>query len=148
MRITVLVLCALLFCAFTAKADDPGRSIGLVKKVTGDASIIRDGRQIAAQPGFSLQQGDVLTTGATGSMGIILRDDTMLSMGSSSEIHMEQFTFDPARQKLGMVARVTRGVIGYISGRIARLAPGSVRIETPVATLGVRGTHLYARIEP
>ncbi len=148
MCITVLVLCALLSLASAAMADDPGRSIGIVKTATGEASVLRDGRRIAAQPGLSLARGDVLSTGATGTMGVILRDDTILSMGSSSEIHMEQFTFDPARHDLGMVMRVARGIIAYLSGRISRLAPGSVRIETPVATLGVRGTYLYARIEP
>ncbi len=149
MRIPVLVLFVLFALAFAARGEDTVRHpIGLIKTASGEASIIRDGHRLTAQPGLSLAQGDVLSTGATGSMGVILRDDTILSMGSSSEIHIEQFIFDPARAKLGMVMRVARGVIGYLSGRISRLAPGSVRIETPVATLGVRGTHLYARIEP
>jgi hypothetical protein len=148
MRLPVLVFCAFLACAFTAKAEEVSRPIGLVKTVKGEATITREGRQSVAQPGLSLAQGDILSTGATGSMGVILRDDTIISMGSSSEVRMDKFIFDPARNDLGMVVRVTRGVIGYLSGRISRLAPGSVSIETPVATLGVRGTHLYARIEP
>ena len=47
-----------------------------------------------------------------------------------------------------MVIRVSQGIISYISGMISKLAPGSVRIETPVATLGIRGTSLLARIAP
>jgi hypothetical protein len=148
MRIPVLVFFALFVFVSAAMGEDAIRPIGLVKTASGEATVIRDGHRIAAQPGLSLAQGDVLSTGAKGSMGVILRDDTILSMGSSSEIHIEKFLFDPAREKLGMVMRVARGVIGYLSGRISRLAPGSVRIETPVATLGVRGTHLFARIEP
>ena len=148
MRILVLVLCALLATAFSVKAEDLHRPIGLVKTATGDASILRDGRPIAAQPGYSLLEGDVLLTGAKGTMGIILRDDTILSMGSSTEIRLEQFTYEPAEHKLGMVLRVAKGIVGYLSGRISKLAPGSVRLETPVATLGVRGTYLFARIFP
>jgi hypothetical protein len=47
-----------------------------------------------------------------------------------------------------MVVRVTRGIMAYLSGMISKRAPGSVRIETPVATLGVRGTYLAVRIAP
>ena len=93
-------------------------------------------------------RGDVLSTGATGSLGIILRDDTVLSLGPSSQTGIEQFAYEPAQGNLGMVLRVTRGVIEYLSGKISKLAPGAVRIETPSATLGIRGTHLLARIEP
>jgi len=148
MRILVLVLCALLATAFSVKAEDPHRSIGLVKTATGEASILRDGRPIDAQPGYSLLQGDVLLTGAKGTMGVIFRDDTILSMGSATEIRLVQFDFEPAEHKMGMVVRVAKGIIAYLSGRISKLAPGSVRLETPVATLGVRGTYLFARIIP
>ena len=147
MRIAVLIICALLAGATVAAAQDE-RSIGLVKTASGDAFILRDGRRMAALPGSGLFLGDVLSTGATGTLGIILRDDTVMSLGPSSETRIEQFAFEPAEQKLGMVLRVTRGLISYLSGRISKLAPGSVRIETPVATLGIRGTRLVARIVP
>ncbi len=147
-RILVLLFCTLLATALTVQAEDLRRPIGLVKSTTGEASILRDGRQVAAQPGYPLLQGDVLLTGPKGTMGVILRDDTILSLGSSTETRLEQFAFEPAEHKLGMVVRVAKGLIGYLSGRISKLAPGSVRLETPVATLGVRGTYLYARIVP
>lgn len=143
-----LLLCALFVTATTVQAENNPATIGLVKVATGDAAILRDGRRIVARPGIQLVQGDVLSTGTKGSMGVILRDDTLLSLGASSETHLEQFVFEPANHKLGLVVRVAHGVIGYLSGRIAKLAPGSVRLETPVATLGVRGTYLVARIVP
>ena len=144
----LLLLCALFVTATTVRAENHPAPIGLVKVVTGDAAILRDGQRIVARPGIQLIQGDVLSTGAKGSMGVILRDDTLLSLGASSETRLEQFVFEPVNQKLGLVVRITHGVIGYLSGRIAKLAPGSVRLETPVATLGVRGTYLVARIVP
>jgi hypothetical protein len=147
MRITVVMICALLTSATLAAAEDD-RPVGLVKTVSGEAFILREGRRLPALPGSGLVLGDVLSTGATGSLAVILRDDTALSLGPSTETRIEQFAFNPAEQKLGMVLRVTRGLFAYLSGRISRLAPGSVRIETPVATLGVRGTHLVARIVP
>ena len=145
--VTVLMMCVLLACATGASArEDP--SIGLVKTATGEASILREGRRLAALPGLGLALGDVLATGSSGTLGVILRDDTVISLGPSSQIRLERFAFDPAQGNLGMVLRMTRGLMEYLSGRISKLSPGSVRIETPVATLGIRGTHLLARIEP
>jgi hypothetical protein len=147
MRILILILFALLTSATMATAQD-ARSIGIVKTAHGDAFILREGQRMAALPGSGLVLGDVLSTGAGGALGVILRDDTVLSLGPSTETRIEQFAFESADQKPGMVLRVTRGLIGYISGKISKLAPGSVRIETPVATLGIRGTRLVARIVP
>ena len=147
MRIAILIVCALLACATAASAQDE-RPIGLVKTASGEAVILRGGRSLAAQPGSTLMLGDLLSTGTSGTLGVILRDDTVLSLGPSSQTRIERFAFDPAQVNLGMVLRVTRGLIEYLSGKISKLAPGSVRIETPVATLGIRGTHLLARIEP
>jgi hypothetical protein len=148
MRRLVLMMCTLLASATIAAAQDDRRPIGLVKTATGDAFILRNGERLAALPGYWLVQGDTLSTGATGSLGVILRDDTVLSLGPSTETRIEQFAFDPAAQKLEMVIRLTRGIIAYMSGRISKLAPGSVRIETPVATLGIRGTYLVAKVVP
>lgn len=147
MRILALMICMLLACATISVAQDT-QPIGLVKMATGEVSIVRDGQRMAALPGQQLMLGDVLSTGAAGAVGVIMRDDTVLSLGPSSETRLEQFAYGHAEQKMGMVLRVSKGLISYLSGKIAKLAPGSVRIETPVATLGIRGTRLVARIVP
>jgi hypothetical protein len=147
MRIILLLLFFVLTGA-TIGAAQEDRPIGLVKSASGEASILRDGQRITALPGSPLRLGDVLVTGSNGALGVILRDDTVLSLGPSSRTGIERFVYEPAQGHLGMVLRVSRGVIEYLSGKISKLAPGSVHIETPVATLGIRGTHLLARIEP
>jgi hypothetical protein len=48
---------------------------------------------------------------------------------------------------VGLGLRLLRGVATYISGRIAQLAPGAVKIETPTAVLGIRGTHLLIGVD-
>jgi hypothetical protein len=47
-----------------------------------------------------------------------------------------------------MVLKFVRGVAAYVSGRIAKLAPDSIRLETPAAIVGVRGTTVAIRVEP
>ncbi len=148
MRISLLVICTLLAVATSAYSEEELRPIGIVKVATGDAAILRNSQRLAAKPGHQLYQKDILSTGPAGKMSVILRDDTIIALGSSSELHIVKFDFEPSRQNLGMVLRVTRGIMGYRSGRIAKLSPSSVHIETPKATLGIRGTYLMMRIMP
>lgn len=144
------IIMAFLLClvAGSAGAQEAPSPVGMVKSVTGSAHVERQGRRLPATAGFVLMQGDRITTGSDGSLGILLRDETALSLGSSTDTTVEHFVFEPGDNKAGMVLRVARGFFCYLSGKIAKLAPGSVRIETPVATLGVRGTHFVARIDP
>jgi hypothetical protein len=46
------------------------------------------------------------------------------------------------------VLKVVRGVVAYVSGRIAKLSPDAVRLETPSAIIGVRGTRLVIEVGP
>jgi hypothetical protein len=81
-------------------------------------------------------------------MGVVLRDDTRLSLGPETEIRIDQFVFAPAKGHLALVLKMARGVMSFVSGTIAKLSPDAVRIETPVAVLGVRGTQFLAKVEP
>jgi hypothetical protein len=107
---------------------------------------VRGNSQVPAQAGQLLYQSDLLRTGADGTVGVALKDDTRVALGPSSEIRLDRFSYAPAEGQLALVLRVVRGVAAYVSGRIAKLAPDAVRIETPSAILGVRGTTLAVRI--
>jgi len=93
-----------------------------------------------------LRMHDILRTAADGHLGAILQDGTGIGLGPSTELNLDTFIYDPANGKLGLVLRLVRGVIAYFSGRIAKLAPGSVTVETPVGVIGLRGTHLAVTI--
>lgn len=138
-----MVLVSVLLGAI-ASAQSP---IGLVKVTEGSATVQRSGATLPAQLGLALQEGDVLRTGADGRMGVVLRDDTKLSLGPETEIRIDQFLFAPAKGGLALVVKMARGVMAFVSGNIAKLSHDSVRIETPVAILGVRGTQFLAKVE-
>jgi hypothetical protein len=121
---------------------------GHVKVVSGSAFVVRGGSMIPAQPGQAIYQSDALRTGADGALGITLLDDTRVSLGPSSEVRVDRFLFAPGESGVGMVLKFMRGVAAYVSGRMAKLAPDSVRLETPAAIVGVRGTTIAIRVEP
>jgi hypothetical protein len=123
------------------KPDAAGR----IKIASGAAFIVRAGQTIPAQVGATVFEADVLRTGADGHLGLMMKDDTRLSLGPSGEIRLDRFAFAPAEGRLGFVLSVVRGVAAYVSGRIAKMAPDAVRLETPAAIVGVRGTTVVVR---
>jgi len=121
-------------------------TIGSVKKVSGQVAVVRDGQRTPAHPGFKLHAGDILETGPDGLLGLVLRDDSLVSLGPSSRIAIEKFRFVPAEGQLGITTRILRGTMAYVSGLIGRLAPESATFVTPVATIGVRGTRFAVKV--
>lgn len=120
---------------------------GRIKVASGTVFLLRAGALLPAQAGQIVFEADVLRTGSDGRVGVTLEDDTRVSLGPASEVRLDRFSYAPTAGQLGFVLRVVRGAVVYISGRIAKLAPDSIRIETPSAVLGVRGTTLAVRVE-
>jgi hypothetical protein len=122
--------------------------VGRIKVVSGTAFIVRQGSAIPAQVGQMVFEADGLRTGTDGRVGVTLKDDTRVSIGPASEVRLDRFVYAPADGQLGFVLKVVRGAAAYVSGRIAKLAPDSIRLETPTAIIGVRGTRLAVRVGP
>lgn len=139
---------ALVLAAATPALAQQSSPAGRVKVVTGTAFIVRGTTTIPAQPGLEVFEADGLRTGPDGTIGLTLKDDTRLSLGPASEVRLEKFLYAPGNGGLGMVLKFVRGVAAYVSGRMAKLAPDSIRLETPAAIVGVRGTSIAIRVEP
>lgn len=118
------------------------RPAGYVKALSGTATVARAGQVQPLAPGDRIFQGDTLRTGPDGRLGVTLRDETRLSLGPNTQISLTSFVFAPAERQFGLVLHVVQGIVAYISGRLAKLAPDSIKIETPSSIIGVRGTHL------
>lgn len=131
--------------AFAGGVLQEPTAAGRIKIASGSVFIVRAGATIPAQAGQPVFEADTLRTGADGRLGLTLKDDTRLSLGPSSEIRLDRFAYAPAQGRLGFVLNVVRGVAAYVSGRIAKLAPDAVRLETPAAIVGVRGTTMVIR---
>jgi hypothetical protein len=138
---------ALVLAATPAFAQQQAAA-GRVKVASGAAFIVRAGNLVPIQVGQEVYEADGLKTGPDGRIGIMLNDDTRVSLGPGSEIQLDRFAYAPAAGQLAFVLKVVRGVAAYVSGRIAKLSPESVRLETPAAIVGVRGTTLALRVVP
>ncbi len=122
-------------------------SVAIVKNVSGNANVVRQGQTIAATNGMEISENDTLRTGRNGSIGIVFTDDTFLSLGPGSVLIIDEFVFAPKQGKFSIVVRMLKGTAAYLSGLISKLSPDSAHFKTPTASIGIRGTKFVAKVE-
>jgi len=140
----VAILLATVSVSTWGHADTDG-TIGVVRNFSGSATVTRGWNVLPATTGTRLHVGDTLGTGPDGSLGVILRDNSSLSLGPSSSLVLRDFLFSPSEGKCGLLVHLSRGTMAYLSGLIGKLAPENARFETPTATIGIRGTHFAVK---
>lgn len=140
-----LLLSLMFFAATAAGADEA--PIGFVKTVSGDASVTSAGKKVNAAIGTPLYQGSLLKTGPKSSMGVMFKDETVMSFGSDTEMQVDEYLYAPAQGKVKLGSKLTKGTLNYVSGAIAKLQPDAVSVKTPTGTIGVRGTQFVVKVE-
>jgi hypothetical protein len=128
--------------AIPARAD-----VGQIKVAKGSVTVERNGQGWPGQVGMLLEPADVVKTGADGSVGITMRDNSLLSAGPNSIVSLDRFEFDPTTSDGRFDARLQRGTLAVVSGRIAKKSPQAMTVRTPSATLGVRGTEFVVSVD-
>jgi hypothetical protein len=141
-----LLIAGLLALPSVGQAQELIEPIGYIMTVEGEATVTSRGQTIDAAVGQAVVLGAVLRTGAQGSMGVTLSDNTVMSFGPNSEFTLDEYEFEPAREELRLSARISRGTLNFISGVIAKLKPEAVELKTPTGTIGVRGTHFLVKV--
>jgi len=141
----VFILTLLAACSSVAEADNS--QVAQIKTVSGQAEIVRNGARTAAKIGDPLYEKDTIETGGDGAIGITFIDNTVMSSGPNSEIVLEDYKFNSSNFKGSMLTDMNRGTVSMISGDIARSTPGAMKVKTPTAILGVRGTRFVIEVK-
>jgi hypothetical protein len=128
-------------------AGAQGPKIAQVKKTSGQVTIVHEGGNVAAKVGDFLYEKDVIQTGAHGAVGITFTDNTVMSTGPNSEVSLEEYRFDSSNFNGAMLTDMRKGTLAMVSGDIARSTPGAMKVKTPTAILGVRGTRFAVQVE-
>lgn len=113
---------------------------GIIKVAKGMVTIERGGQKLAAVAGTPVFAGDLITTGTDSSVGITLRDDTLLSAGPKSVLALDSFAFDTTTHAGTINGSLKRGTLAVVSGKIAKQLSNTVQFRTPATIIGVRGT--------
>ena len=141
---SALLLLSLICSEAIAQSSE---KIGQIRTLEGAASIQRNGTTLPAAVAEPIYHGDLIRTGKPGSVGIVLTDNTSISLGSNSEFSMSEYAFEPKTGKFAMVMRMVKGTFAYASGLIGKLAPDAIQLKIPDATIAVRGTKLLIEIK-
>jgi hypothetical protein len=148
MRSFIKIICLVVFVICLAprliQADD---SIGTIKKLNGTAMFLREKIEIKMKLGDPVFMKDVLKTDNTGSLGITFKDNTMISVGPNTVYTIDEYVFKPSEQKLAFVSKISKGTLHFVSGTLSKLAPEAVKVKTPEATIGFRGTRCLIKVE-
>jgi hypothetical protein len=145
MRVALLSLAAAMLVlaglAPAARAEEAGH----VKVVKGTVQIERSGQKLPATVGAAVQSGDVVTTGADGSVGITFLDNSLLSAGPNSVLVIDRFAFDTTTHQGAFESSLRKGTLAVVSGKLSKASPDAMKVKTPAAVLGVRGTEFLVR---
>lgn len=129
-----------LVVAFSLATLAGAAEIGQIKVSKGQVAVEREGKTLSGAVGTRLETADTVRTGADGSVGITMDDDSLLSVGPNSVLSLERYAFDPTTNRGRFDSALNKGTLAVISGRIAKQSPDAMTVRTPTAVLGVRGT--------
>lgn len=122
---------------------------GVAAEIRGDVTLIYpNGERVKATAQTPIAYGTRIITGPESKAIFALLDDTSFTIGSNSEMVLDDFVYDPSTSVKKMSMRVTKGFFRYVTGKIANRDPANMKVNTPVAAIGIRGTDLELNIDP
>jgi len=133
----------LVLVAPSVSAQDAAR-IGTTASATDDVQGRRGSAQRPIKVGDGVFREEEIRTGKASKAQILFRDETILSIGPNSAVLLDKFVYDPDKKVGQMTIKAVTGAFRFVSGS----APSqNYRIDTPVGTIGVRGTDINFKIE-
>jgi hypothetical protein len=138
-----LVLAAALGLSLPALAAD----IGLVKVAKGTVTLQRGSDRLPVAVGSSVHLSDVIVTGADGSAGITFSDNSLVSVGPNSVFAIDKYKFDTTTHAGEFEGNLRQGRLAAVSGKMVKQSPESMKIRTPSAIMGVRGTEFVVQVD-
>lgn len=121
--------------------------VGIFKNVEGHIDIVRAGTTSSAAAGDKLFISDQLKSAAGASAGVVFKDGTLLTVGPATNIKLRDYLYEPKEAKYAFSLYLDKGSAIYSSGQIGKLAPEAVRVDSPTASVGVRGTRFIITAE-
>ena len=121
-----------------------GQVIGHVTKLVGSAAAVRNGVSIILNNGDNVEKGDVVSTGGDSTLGITFIDGTVFGLSSNARMVLNEMVYDPNGSNNSSLLSLVAGTITFVAGETAK--HGDMKIDTPVATMGIRGTAVLTQI--
>jgi VCBS repeat-containing protein len=122
-----------------------GVVIGHVSKLQGSCTAVRNGVSIILNNGDNVEKGDVVESGSNSSVGITFIDGTVFGLLSNARMVLNEMVYDANGSNNSTLFNLVAGTITFVAGQTAK--HGDMKIDTPVATMGIRGTAVLVQID-
>ena len=129
-----------------AQPTAPPDAIGKVEKVVGDVTVVRNGVAVALHVGDAVFKSDVVQTAASSSCGISFPDGTAINLVANTRMALNDYAYDANSNANGALFTLVEGTFAFVAGKVAH--SGDMKIATPVATMGIRGTTGVVQEQP
>ena len=121
-----------------AGQSTPPEPIGRVEKVVGDVTVVRNGVAVTLNVGDAIYKSDVVQTGEHSSLGIAFPDGTAFNLVANTRMALNEYAYDASSTSNSALFSLVEGGLSFVAGKVAHT--GDMKIDTPVASLGIRGT--------
>lgn len=118
-----------------ATAEEP---IGNVATVVGSASVVRNNETTPLKVKDDIYLNDLVQTGAKSSLGITFSDATTFNLKANAQITIDTYVYEDGGKQNAGIFDVAKGTVAFVAAAVAKT--GDMKITTPTATLGIRGT--------
>ncbi len=118
--------------------------IGRVDALSGSATVVRNGVTVSLNVGDTVRKGDVVQTSGSSSVAIVFADGTTFSLNANGRMVLDEFVYAAGGTGNSAVLNLVQGTFSFVAGQVAKT--GDMRVETPVATMGIRGTAVLVEI--
>lgn len=112
--------------------------IGNVATVTGIATVIRDKNSYPLKVRDDIYLNDVVQTSSNSSLGITFNDATTFNLSASAKIAIDNYVYEDGGKQNSAIFDIGKGTVAFVAAAVAKT--GDMKIATPTATLGIRGT--------
>jgi len=119
--------------------------VGIVGAVVG---TITNQKNEVLKAGDKIYFGDTITSSDQSKTQLMMADETIISVGSKTEMIIDEFTYDPSTQNGKFLATIQQGSVKLLTGKISDKDPKKLEVKTPAGTLGTRGTEFQAIVDP
>ena len=140
-KLSLLATSAFALCIGFSTIAFAQSSIGVNAAVKGDVTISspdQEAKQALVKDPVFL--GQMIESKQLSSLQIMLKDQTIFTIGADCELSIDKFVYDPEKNNNSMHANVAKGMFRFMSGNISNSGVNAVSISTPVSSMGIRGT--------
>ena len=113
-------------------------TVARVVNVEGVVAVIRKGNSLPVTRGEALFKSDQITTEENASIELKLLDGSLINLGELADLTIMELVYDPVKKDGFNDLKIATGAFRLISGSLAKLGPDLMKLDTPVATIGIR----------